>query len=187
MTQAPRVSIVIPTSNSATYLAPTIESVCTQTVADWELVLFDDGSSDGTVELAEALAKGDPRIRIVRRDHGGIAAARNGWYRQTHPESEFLTLPMAEARGFSRPAGEAHRASAPAPAGSALRDGSAPPEADDGCGGGMVLCATDTATAAASVAQTQEAALSPRLKPGACAPQEKVRSTRYPSGILCGP
>src|SRR5260370_22750324 len=86
-----------------------------------------------------------------------------------------LTLPMAEARGFSRPAGEAHRASAPAPAGSALRDGSAPPEADDGCGGGMVRRASHEATAAARIAQTQEAELSPRLKPGACAPQEKVR------------
>src|SRR5258706_14918460 len=78
MTQAPRVSIVIPTYNSATYLAPTIESVGAQTFADWQLVLFDDGSSDGTVELAEAVAKGDPRIRVVRGEHGGIAATRNG-------------------------------------------------------------------------------------------------------------
>ena len=99
-----------------------------------------------------------------------------------------MALPMAEARGFSRPAGEAHRASAPAPAGSALRDGSAPPEADDGCGGGMVRRASHEATAASSIAQTQEAALSPRLKPGACAPQEKVNPTtvgrlRPPSGV----
>jgi len=90
MMQAPRVSIVIPTYNSATYLAPTIESVCAQTFADWQLVLFDDGSSDSTVELAETLAQHNPRIRIVRGDHGGIAAARNSGYRQTHPESEFV-------------------------------------------------------------------------------------------------
>jgi glycosyltransferase involved in cell wall biosynthesis len=90
MTQAPRVSIVIPTYNSATYLAPTVESVGAQTFADWQLVLFDDGSSDGTVELAEAVAKGDPRIRVVRGEHGGIAATRNGGYRQTHPETEFV-------------------------------------------------------------------------------------------------
>ena len=96
-----------------------------------------------------------------------------------------LTLPMAEARGFSRPAGEAHRASAPAPAGSALRDGSAPPEADDGCGGGMVRRASHEATAAARVAQTQEAALSPRLKPGACAPQEKVMRGWIVSTDVC--
>src|SRR5258707_1494928 len=83
---------------------------------------------------------------------------------------------MAEAGAFPRRAGEAHRASAPAPAGSALRDGSAPPEADDGCGGGMVRRASHEATAASRIAQIQEAALSPRLKPGACAPQEKVNA-----------
>jgi len=112
----------------------------------------------------------EPVVCVVETNHGLLITALLEVGCTVCP----LTLPMAEARGFSRPAGEAHRASAPAPAGSALRDGSAPPEADDGCGGGMVRRASHEATAASSIAQTQEAALSPRLKPGACAPQEKV-------------
>jgi len=92
MPQEPRVSIVIPTYNSVAYLAATIDSVLAQTFADWELVLIDDGSSDGTVELAEDLARQDRRIRIVQGDHSGTAAARNAGFRETHPYSEFVVF-----------------------------------------------------------------------------------------------
>jgi glycosyltransferase involved in cell wall biosynthesis len=92
MSKAPQVSIVIPTYNSAAYLRAAIESVRAQTFADWELVLFDDGSSDSTVELAEELARGDERIRVVPGGHCGTAAARNGGFRETHPGSEFVAF-----------------------------------------------------------------------------------------------
>src|SRR5262249_22244821 len=90
MPQVPRVSVVIPTYNSVAYLAATIESVLAQTFTDWQLVLFDDGSSDGTVELAEALARQDPRIRVVPGDHQGLALARNAGFRETHPDAEYV-------------------------------------------------------------------------------------------------
>src|SRR5713226_8163321 len=98
------------------------------------------------VDEPTALLTVKSALRAARFAPGVHRSARNGCGR---PQRilQTLTLPMAEARGFSRPAGEAHRASAPAPAGSALRDGSAPPEAHDGVGGGMVRSLTHEATA----------------------------------------
>ncbi len=48
-----------------------------QTVSNWELVVVDDGSRDGTADLAAALAASDPRIRVVTQSNTGIAGARN--------------------------------------------------------------------------------------------------------------
>jgi glycosyltransferase involved in cell wall biosynthesis len=55
----PDISVVIPT-HGGRFLA-TVASVVAQTVSDWELVIVDDGSTDGTAEVAAALAAGDPR------------------------------------------------------------------------------------------------------------------------------
>ena len=92
MKNAPRVSVVTPTYNSAAYLASTVESVRAQTFADWELVLFDDGSLDDSVTVSKEFSGMDPRIRVVLGKHGGIASARNGGFRETHPQSEFITF-----------------------------------------------------------------------------------------------
>ena len=61
----PRVSIVIPMYNIEKYLASTVESVLGQTFEDWELVLFDDGSRDRTLEIAHDFGRRDPRICVV--------------------------------------------------------------------------------------------------------------------------
>ena len=72
----PRVSVIVPTFNRREYLPDAIESVRAQTMTDWELILVDDGSSDGTEEWARAL--GESRLRFVRRDHtGSIGRTRN--------------------------------------------------------------------------------------------------------------
>src|ERR1051325_6471809 len=76
MLEIPVVSIVIPTYNRLDYLVEAIESVRSQTVGDWELVVVDDGSTDGSVARIEAM--GDPRIIVVTRAHtGNRAALRN--------------------------------------------------------------------------------------------------------------
>ena len=88
--RAPLVSIVIPTYNSARFLASTVESVIAQTFEDWELVLVDDGSSDKTVQLSQQLAAGNPKIRAVEGTHGGPSVARNEGLRHSAPRSEFV-------------------------------------------------------------------------------------------------
>jgi len=89
---SPRLSIVIPTYNSAKYLGLTIDSILAQTISDFELVLSDDCSTDDTVRIGEMYAARDPRVKVVRNPHGGTAATRNAGLAATNPGSEFITF-----------------------------------------------------------------------------------------------
>jgi hypothetical protein len=71
------VSVVIPAYNAESTLRATLASVRAQTYANLEIVVVDDGSSDGTGALARAEARVDPRIRVLTVENGGVAAARN--------------------------------------------------------------------------------------------------------------
>jgi len=89
---APRVSIVMPMFNSKHYLESTVDSVARQTFTAWELILFDDGSTDGTVELARDLAIRDQRIKAATGRHQGVATARNDGLRESDPATEFIVF-----------------------------------------------------------------------------------------------
>jgi len=73
----PRFTVVMPVHNHAEYLAEAVRSVRAQTVADWELIVVDDGSTDGSGELADRLAAEEPRMRVIHQANAGPAAARN--------------------------------------------------------------------------------------------------------------
>jgi glycosyltransferase involved in cell wall biosynthesis len=70
----PEVSIILPTYNRIDVIGRAIASIIVQTHTDWELLVVDDGSTDGTIERLEGL---DPRIRFIRQANQGVAAARN--------------------------------------------------------------------------------------------------------------
>ena len=69
------VTVLVPVHNAGPYLRPAVDSVLAQTFADFELILVDDGSSDGCLESVGALR--DPRIRIFRQEQKGAPAALN--------------------------------------------------------------------------------------------------------------
>lgn len=73
----PRVSVITPVWNAAATLAATIASVQAQTVTDWEMLIVDDGSTDGSGQRAAEVAAADPRLRLLSGPHRGAAAARN--------------------------------------------------------------------------------------------------------------
>ncbi len=73
----PRVSVVMPVYNAVSFLPVSIGSVLEQTMTDWELVLVDDGSSDGSLAVCEGYTCADHRIRVVAQENRGPSAARN--------------------------------------------------------------------------------------------------------------
>lgn len=87
---APRISIVIPTYKGEAFIAQTLDSVLAQTRSDWELIVYDDGSNDGTFAVAESYSAKDRRVRVLRGSNGGVAAARNKGFAATNPASEFV-------------------------------------------------------------------------------------------------
>lgn len=76
-TDGPSVSVIMPVRNRAGLVSAAVESVRRQTLQSWELIVVDDGSTDATPEVLDALAAEDPRIRVVRQAWGGVCAARN--------------------------------------------------------------------------------------------------------------
>lgn len=72
------VSIVMPSYNSERFIAESIKSVQSQTYGDWELLVVDDCSADGTVAVVEAMAKEDRRIHVFPNErNSGAACSRN--------------------------------------------------------------------------------------------------------------
>jgi CDP-glycerol glycerophosphotransferase len=87
---SPRVSVVVPMHNVAPYLGACLESLAKQTVADLEVIMVDDGSTDESGEIAERFAARDGRFRLVWQENAGLGAARNTGAR--HASGEFLAF-----------------------------------------------------------------------------------------------
>lgn len=73
----PLISIIVPVYNAENYLRKCVASICAQTYQNLEILLIDDGSSDGSGALCETLALDDPRILVIHKENGGAASARN--------------------------------------------------------------------------------------------------------------
>jgi len=70
-------SILVPAYNAEETLGETLESLLDQTRMDWEAIVVDDGSTDATRAVAASFARRDSRIRVVSKQNGGTASARN--------------------------------------------------------------------------------------------------------------
>ncbi len=90
----PRFSIVVPAYNAEETLAETLDAVLAQTLDDWECVVVNDGSVDGTEALAESYAARDPRFRVVSQENRGSAGAYNTGVSEA--AGEFVVLCSAD-------------------------------------------------------------------------------------------
>lgn len=73
----PLISFVVPVYNAATTLDDCVKSLLTQTFSDLEVILIDDGSKDNSLEIANAIAKVDGRVRVFHQENAGVSVARN--------------------------------------------------------------------------------------------------------------
>lgn len=74
-TAAPRFSVIVPAFNAASTLGAAIRSILSQTQADLEVIVVDDGSTDATGAIVERIT--DPRVRLIAQSNNGPSAARN--------------------------------------------------------------------------------------------------------------
>ena len=86
----PKVSIITPCYNSETYIGRTIDSVRAQTFSEWEHIVVDDGSTDGSAQAVRHALGREPRLRLVEQGNGGVSRARNQGYAASSPDSEYV-------------------------------------------------------------------------------------------------
>ncbi len=82
----PEISIIVPVYNAGNYLTACIDSILAQTFTDFELILVDDGSTDGSDAVCDAYAMNDSRIYVIHQENQGQAAARNHAIKQAKGE-----------------------------------------------------------------------------------------------------
>ena len=71
------ITVIVPVYNVKDYLQQCVESICGQTYQNLEILLVDDGSTDGSGKICDELAKKDTRIKVIHKPNGGLSDARN--------------------------------------------------------------------------------------------------------------
>lgn len=103
-----KVSVIIPVYNVAPYLEATFKSLQEQTLRDMEIIVVDDGSTDGSEEIIKCHAAADSRIVHVRQPNSGVSAARNAGTKLAHGDyiyfmdADDVIAPDALASAYSR-------------------------------------------------------------------------------------
>ena len=101
---APQVSIICTAKNAAKTICWTLDSVRSQSLPDWELIVVDDGSSDGTAQIVRGSAASDSRVRLIAT--AGIGRGRALNLAIEHASGEFVAKSRCGRRGASTPAGD---------------------------------------------------------------------------------
>ena len=72
----PKVSVIVPVYKAEKYLRKCVDSILAQTFRDFEVLLVDDGSPDGSGAICDEYARKDPRVRVFHKENGGVSSAR---------------------------------------------------------------------------------------------------------------
>lgn len=75
--QEPKISVIVPIYRVENYLPQCLDSLLHQTFSDFEVLMVNDGSPDGSAGIAAEYAERDPRFRLINKENGGVATARN--------------------------------------------------------------------------------------------------------------
>lgn len=86
MGENPLVSVIVPVYNVAPYVRECLKSIAAQTYENIEVIVVDDGSTDGSGALCDAFAAHEPKARVVHKANGGLSDARNAGLREARGE-----------------------------------------------------------------------------------------------------
>lgn len=117
MEKKPEITVIVPVYNVSRYLSRCIESILSQTFLSFELLLIDDGSTDGSATLADEWSRRDKRIRVFHQTNAGVSAARNrgldeaegrficfvdadDWVYPSYLDALYAALPEQEGEGL---------------------------------------------------------------------------------------
>lgn len=92
--KAPLISIIVPIYRMEKYIRQCIDSILTQNITDFELILVDDGSPDRCPQICDEYADRDPRIRVVHKENAGVSAARNNGIKKSR--AKYITFVDAD-------------------------------------------------------------------------------------------
>ena len=107
--RAPTMTVLMTAFNAGKYLSASIRSICQQAFQDWELLVVDDASTDGSADVASEWAAKDQRIRVIRNDvnkgqtpclNQGLRVARGKWI--ARQDADDLSHPLRLTRQFER-------------------------------------------------------------------------------------
>ena len=73
----PTITVVVPVYNMGKYLPKAIDCLLAQTYVDYEILIVDDGSTDGSSEICNTQGQKDKRIKVIHKENGGLSSARN--------------------------------------------------------------------------------------------------------------
>ena len=91
MTVPVNISVLVPVYNVEPYLVQCLESICSQTLRELEVVCVDDASTDGSLSILREFAERDPRVKVVQApENGGLSRSRN--LAMNHAVGEYLFL-----------------------------------------------------------------------------------------------
>ena len=74
---SPKINIIVPVYNVEKYIRRCLDSIAAQTFTDWECILVDDGSPDGSGAICDEYARKYARIKVIHKENGGVSSARN--------------------------------------------------------------------------------------------------------------
>ena len=110
MTQSVTLSVIVPAYNTLPYLSACLQSLEKQTLAGMEVVLVDDGSTDGSGRVLREQTQKDPRFRYIGQANGGLSVARNtglraarGRYVAFLDSDDWIAAPDSFERNYLKP------------------------------------------------------------------------------------
>lgn len=102
MVSNPKISVIVPLYNCIEYFPQCMDSILAQSFKDFEIIVVDDGSTDGSYELAEQYAKTNGNVIVLQQEHRFAGVARNtGWDMHEANTSSFSTATTTSKRTCS--------------------------------------------------------------------------------------